>query len=184
MPGMNNTFKTVALIGKYKSLEIAGHLQRLARFLSDRGITVLVDRLTAVHLENSAFPVLALEEIGKRANLAIVIGGDGTMLNIARTFAPHNVALVGVNQGRLGFLTDISVDTMLETIGTILDGKYVTEERMLLSAEIFSNNQSVLKVLVFFGPQVFQAFLRRPQAPLLQSLVAALNINRDQRKTF
>ncbi len=149
MPGMNNPFKTVALIGKYKSPEIAGHLLRLARFLEGRGITVLVDRLTSVHLENSAYPVLALEEIGKRANLAIVLGGDGTMLNIARTFAPYNVALVGVNQGRLGFLTDISVDTMLETIGAILDGKYVTEERMLFSAEIFSNNQSVLKVLAF-----------------------------------
>jgi NAD+ kinase len=146
---MNNPFKTIALIGKYKSPEIAGHLQSLARFLTDRGATVLVDRLTAAHLENCAYPVLALEDIGKRANLAIVIGGDGTMLNIARTFAPHNVALVGVNQGRLGFLTDISVNSMLETIGAILEGEYVTEERMLLSAEIFSGNQSVLKVLVF-----------------------------------
>jgi len=147
--GMNGTFKTIALIGKYKSPEIAGHLQILARFLADRGVTVLMDRLTAAHLENNPHPVLALEDIGKRANLAVVIGGDGTMLNIARTFAPHNVALVGINQGRLGFLTDISVDTMLETIGAILEGKYVTEERMLLSAEILSSNQSVLKVLVF-----------------------------------
>ena len=64
------------------------------------------------------------------------------MLNIARTFAPFDVALVGINQGRLGFLTDISIDTMFETIGTILDGKYVTEERMLLEAEVFSGEQN------------------------------------------
>jgi NAD+ kinase len=147
--GMNDTFKTIALIGKYKSPEIAGYLQTLARYLTDRGAMVLVDRLTAAHLENNTYPVMALEDIGKRAKLAIVIGGDGTMLNIARTFAPHDVALVGVNQGRLGFLTDISLDTMLETIGAILDGNYVAEQRMLLSAEIFSSNQSVLKVLVF-----------------------------------
>ncbi|HSS47277.1 MAG TPA: NAD kinase [Burkholderiales bacterium] len=146
---MNNSFKIVALIGKYKSPEIVGHLLRLARFLEGRGVTVLVDRLTSAHLKKNNYPVLTLEEIGKQADLAIVLGGDGTMLNIARTFAPYDVALVGVNQGRLGFLTDISVDTMLETIGAILDGKYVTEERMLLSAEIMSNSKSVLKVLTF-----------------------------------
>lgn len=146
---MNNSFKIVALIGKYKSPEIVGHLLRLARFLEGRGVTVLVDRLTSAHLKKNNYPVLTLEEIGKQADLAIVLGGDGTMLNIARTFAPYDVALVGVNQGRLGFLTDISVDTMLETIGAILDGKYVTEERMLLSAEIMSNSKSVVKVLTF-----------------------------------
>ena len=77
--------------------------------------------------------MLPLEEIGRTADLAIVIGGDGTMLNIARTLAPFDVALVGVNQGRLGFLTDISIDTMLETIGAMLDGRLVTESRMLLA---------------------------------------------------
>jgi NAD+ kinase len=78
-----------------------------------------------------------------------VIGGDGTMLNIARTFAPYEVALIGVNQGRLGFLTDISLETMVETIGTILEGEYVTEDRMLLEAEIYSDGESVFKVLAF-----------------------------------
>lgn len=146
---MNNAFKTVALIGKYKSPEIADHLLHLARFLQERGVAVMLDRLTSAHLEKTDYPVLALEEIGKQADLAIVLGGDGTMLNIARTFAPYDVALVGVNQGRLGFLTDISVDTMLETIGAILDGQYVTEERMLLAAQIMSDNTSVLKVLAF-----------------------------------
>ncbi len=146
---MNNAFKTVALIGKYKSPEIADHLLHLARFLQERGVAVMLDRLTSAHLEKTDYPLLALEEIGKQADLAIVLGGDGTMLNIARTFAPYNVALVGVNQGRLGFLTDISVDTMLETIGAILDGQFVTEERMLLAAQIMSDNKSVLKVLAF-----------------------------------
>jgi len=146
---MNPSFKTVGLIGKYKSPEIAGPLLKLADFLTQRGVKVLIDRLTASHIGDNKYPVLVLEEIGRQADLAVVLGGDGTMLNIARTFAPCDVALVGVNQGRLGFLTDISIDTMFETIGTILEGKYVTEERMLLEAEVFSGESSVFSVLAF-----------------------------------
>ena len=146
---MNPTFKTVGLIGKYQSPEIAEPLLKLAKFLGERGVKVLLDRLTAAHIGDCPYPVLRLEELGKQADLAIVIGGDGTMLNIARTIAPYNVALVGINQGRLGFLTDISIDTMFETIGAILDGKFVAEDRMLLAAEIFSGDQQVFEVLAF-----------------------------------
>ena len=146
---MKPSFNTVGLIGKYKSPEIAEPLLKLGDFLAGRGVKVLVDRLTASHIGANKYPVLTLEEIGRQADLAIVLGGDGTMLNIARTLAPYDVALVGVNQGRLGFLTDISIDTMFETIGTILEGKYVTEERMLLAAEVFSKEKSVFNVLAF-----------------------------------
>lgn len=146
---MKPSFKTAALIGKYKSPEIAEPLLQLARFLDERGVKVLLDRLTASHIGDCPYPVLRLEELGEQADLAIVIGGDGTMLNIARTFAPYDVALVGINQGRLGFLTDISVDTMFETIGAILDGDFITEDRMLLAAEIFSGNERVSEVLAF-----------------------------------
>ena len=78
------------------------------------------------------------------SDLAVVIGGDGTMLNIARALAPHDVALVGVNQGRLGFLTDISVDNMIATIGAILDGRFVAEERMLLEGKVHRGGKQVL----------------------------------------
>jgi len=146
---MKTSFKTVALIGKYKSPEIAEPLLKLARFLEERHVKVLLDRLTASHIGGCPYPVLRLEDLGQQADLAIVIGGDGTMLNIARTFAPYNVALVGINQGRLGFLTDISIDTMFETIGAILDGKFVAEDRMLLASEIFSGGERVFEVLAF-----------------------------------
>jgi NAD+ kinase len=142
-------FEAAALIGKYKSPEIAAPLLRLAGFLQQRGVKVLLDRLTASHIGDCPYPVLRLEELGQQADLAIVIGGDGTMLNIARTFAPYDVALVGVNQGRLGFLTDISVDTMIETIGAVLENKFVTEDRMLLSAEVWSGEERVFEVLAF-----------------------------------
>jgi NAD+ kinase len=146
---MASAFKTIALIGKYKSPEIAEPLLELARFLQGRGVRVLLDPLTAAHVVRNNLEVLPLEESGKLADLAIVIGGDGTMLNIARTLAPFDVALVGVNQGRLGFLTDISIDTMLETIGEMLDGKFVTEARMLLACRVVRGEDAVMDVLAF-----------------------------------
>jgi NAD+ kinase len=146
---MNASFKTIGLIGKYKSPEIAAPLLQLGDYLEQRGVKVVIDGLTAQHIGDSRFPVRTLEEIGRDAELAVVIGGDGTMLNIARMLAPFDVALVGVNQGRLGFLTDISIETMRETIGAILDGDCVTEERLLLEAEVFSADKKVFSVLAF-----------------------------------
>jgi NAD+ kinase len=146
---MASAFKTIALIGKYKSPEIAEPLLELARFLQSRGVRVLLDPLTAAHVVRNNLEVLPLEESGKLADLAIVIGGDGTMLNIARTLVPFDVALVGVNQGRLGFLTDISIDTMLQTIGEMLDGKFVTEARMLLACRVVRGEDAVMDVLAF-----------------------------------
>ena len=146
---MKSSFQTVALIGKYKSPEIAGPLLELGRFLESRKVKVLIDKLTASQVKQAKYPVLALEEIGQKADLAVVIGGDGTMLNIARTLAPHDVALVGVNQGRLGFLTDISVENMIATIGAILDGKFVAEERMLLEGQVYSGSKKTFESLAF-----------------------------------
>jgi len=146
---METTFKTIALIGKYNSPEIAAPMLKLAEFLKQRGVRVLIDKFTGTHIGKSPYPVHELEDLGREADLAIVLGGDGTMLNIARTFAPYDVALVGVNQGRLGFLTDISLDTMYETMSAILDGQYVTEDRMLLQGEIVSGGESMLDVLAF-----------------------------------
>ena len=146
---MPQTFKTIALIGKYKSPEIADPVLRLASFLSERGITVLLDPVTASHVGRNDYVVLPLDEVGRAAQLAIVIGGDGTMLNIARTFAPFDVALVGINQGRLGFLTDLSMNGMFDAIAAMLDGKFVEESRMLLQADVWSADDKVLDVVAF-----------------------------------
>jgi len=148
-PFMSHAFKTIALIGKYKSPEIAEPVLRLAQFLDARGVRVLLDPLTAAHAGKNKYSVLALEEVGKAAELAIVIGGDGTMLNIARTFAPFDVALVGINQGRLGFLTDLSMDGMFDAMAAILEGNFVEESRMLLQALVWSGEQPVLDVVAF-----------------------------------
>jgi NAD+ kinase len=140
---MKFPFKTVALIGKYKTPEITAPLLNLAGFLSGKGLDVAVDSTTAQHLGQHPYRVMELADLAGAIDLAIVLGGDGTMLNIARTLAPHGVPLVGVNQGRLGFLTDISLETMQQTIADMLDGKYITEARMLLTARVLREEREI-----------------------------------------
>lgn len=146
---MKFPFQNVALIGKHKAPEIAVPLLRLAAFLSSRGLTVVVDSLTAEHLKDSPYQAMNLDEIGRAVDLAIVLGGDGTMLNIARTLSPCLVPMVGVNQGRLGFLTDLTLDNMQESIAAMLDGKFVTEQRLLLSARVLRDDVEVFSGLAF-----------------------------------
>jgi NAD+ kinase len=146
---MKFPFQNVALIGKYKAPEIAEPLLRLAAFLSSRGLRVVVDNLTAEHIPGSDYQVMTLEQMTGSVDLAIVIGGDGTMLNIARTLSPHHIPLIGVNQGRLGFLTDLSMDSMQESIAAMLDGQYVAEQRLLLSAKVLRDGVEVFGGLAF-----------------------------------
>ena len=146
---MKFPFQNIALIGKYKAPEIAEPLMRLAAFLTFRGMTVVVDSLTAEHLKESPYKAMSLADIGRTVDLAIVLGGDGTMLNIARTLSPCNIPLVGVNQGRLGFLTDLTLDNMQESISAMLDGKFVTEQRLLISARVLRKEVEVFSGLAF-----------------------------------
>ncbi len=146
---MKFPFQNVALIGKHKAAEIAEPLLRLAAFLSSRGLTVVVDSLSAEHLKDSPYPAMSLAEMGRAVDLAIVIGGDGTMLNIARTLSPCHVPMVGVNQGRLGFLTDLTMDNMQDSIAAMLDGKFVTEQRLLLVARVLRDDVEVFSGLAF-----------------------------------
>lgn len=146
---MKFPFQNVALIGKHKAPEIAEPLLQLAAFLSSRGLNVVVDSLTAEHILNHPYPVMNLDEMASTMDLAIVIGGDGTMLNIARTLAPHHVPLVGVNQGRLGFLTDLTLDNMQQSIAAMLDGRFVTEQRLLISARVLRDDVEIFSGLAF-----------------------------------
>jgi NAD+ kinase len=150
---MKFPFQTVALIGKHKTPDIAVPVLRLADFLAEQGITVVVDARTAEHLARQdggeRYSGIELEDMGRAIDLAIVLGGDGTLLNIACALAPHEVPLVGVNQGRLGFLTDVSLDTMLPTIAAMLQGQFITEQRMLLSATVLRDATQCFTALAF-----------------------------------
>ena len=135
--------QTVALIGKYKSPAIIESLCLLARALDARGIRVIVEEMTVNCSESgedlSRWASCDYAAIGRQADLAIVLGGDGTMLNAARQLAPYGVPLVGVNQGRLGFMTDIARSDMLTCMDDLLGGKFVPEQRLLLKTELMRN---------------------------------------------
>jgi NAD+ kinase len=129
-------FRRVALIGRAASPGIAEPLAQLAQFLAARGHDVVLESETAVYTPLPGYPTADAAELGRRADVAVVVGGDGTMLSIARQLAPFDVPLIGVNQGRLGFLTDIPLATMEDALASILAGRYVEERRWLLQATI------------------------------------------------
>ena len=138
--------RTIALIGKYHSPEIAESICQLAEYLRQRGVSVFVERETAENMgrqEQSWWVVCGFNDIGAHADLAFVLGGDGTMLNAARRLARYKVPLVGVNQGRLGFMTDIAREDMLSCMDDLLDGRFTPESRILLDAEVIRNGKEI-----------------------------------------
>ena len=140
-------FKTIALIGRYSSAEVASGLVTMGDYLRKEGREVLLEKETAATNRINGFPAADYAEIGARADLAVVQGGDGSMLNAARHLAVHRVPLVGVNQGRLGFMTDIASARMLEAMSEILAGRHATEERTMLAAEVRRDGTVTLSTL-------------------------------------
>lgn len=151
LPNSEFSPRTVALIGRFKTPALAEPLGCLAKHLQQRGMTVLFEQETAQdigsRIDLSPWETCRFRDIGEHADLAIVVGGDGTMLNAARRLARHRVPLIGVNQGHLGFLTDIPRDEMLQNIDAILDGNFKPEHRMLLEAEVFRCDHPVISHL-------------------------------------
>jgi NAD+ kinase len=95
----------------------------------------------------NGYAVAGYEAIGARAELAIILGGDGTMLNAARHLAEFEVPLVGINQGRLGFMTDIALGAMIDSITALLEGKFSREQRFLLNAEVLRDGEVAFQTL-------------------------------------
>lgn len=137
---MKKAFKSIAIIGKYMQKSALQQMQNdladLARHLAAKNIEVWIEENTAKHAELTGFKTAWLESIGSKVDLVIVMGGDGTMLGVARALKKHDVPLVGINRGRFGFLTDLRAEDMLVAIDRILAGGYRTETRMLLSAKV------------------------------------------------
>ena len=140
---MKTAFKTVALIGKITNPAIGEHVLALARFLEGRGVAVLVEDKTAEGMGIAGYPAVNLNALATRSDLAVVLGGDGTMLAVARAMVEQGTPLVGVNKGRLGFLTDITTESMLDSMAAILDGEYTLEQRIMLGASIVRGGASV-----------------------------------------
>lgn len=146
---MQMPFHTVGLVGKYDNPEMHDSVCKLGEFLRGRGHEVMLASQTAERLNIRDCPHRNLHELAAESDVVAVLGGDGTMLSIARELASHNTPLIGINQGRLGFLTDITVDDMFDAMAEILSGQYVAEERILLNGQIRRNGERVFEATAF-----------------------------------
>jgi len=150
---MKKQFVSIAIIGKYMDPNALQQMQielaQLANHLAGKGLQVWVEENTAQYAALQGFKTATLSDIGALVDLVIVMGGDGTMLSVARSLyesrLPKPVPLVGVNRGRLGFLTDLRTEDMLVEIDKILAGEYQAESRMLLEASIYRAGSAVLQ---------------------------------------
>jgi len=140
---MASRFRHAALVGKYQARGIRPVLEEIAHFLERQGVRVSLERETAINTELSDYPALTADELGHHCDLAVVVGGDGTMLGIARLLAPHGVPLVGINQGRLGFITDVPVGTFIEALAPMVAGDYEIEHRTMLEGGVWREREQI-----------------------------------------
>lgn len=130
-------FQTIGIIGKQGDPDKArSTLRTLCAYLRAHALEVLLDAESAHLLDAPVGAARPLDELGERCDLVIVVGGDGTLLHAARALAAHDVPLVGINLGRLGFLADVSPEEIGSVLERILEGEYKTDSRAMLEARI------------------------------------------------
>jgi NAD+ kinase len=133
---MTDSFTKIGLIGRGRHEGSVETLRSLLDLLHRRGLEALIEPRLAKLCPDCNAREAGRDEIGATCDLVIVVGGDGSMLSAARTMAKHNTPLLGVNRGRLGFLTDISPDDIDVRVTEVLDGRFESEERFLLDVAV------------------------------------------------
>ncbi|MCZ8252376.1 MAG: NAD kinase [Hylemonella sp.] len=151
---MTSTFRQVALIGKYQTASAAGTGSRsrpaladIAALLQAQGCTVVLEEQTASNAGLNDYATEDLEAIGRQCDLGLVVGGDGTMLGIGRKLASSGVPLIGINHGRLGFMTDIPFGSFETVLPPMLRGEYEEERRQLMRARVLRQGECVFDTL-------------------------------------
>ena len=140
---MSQRFRHAAIVGKYQARGIRPMLEELAHFLVGLGLEVSFERETAQATGVTDFDSVPVQQLGKRCDLAVVVGGDGTMIGIARELAGHNLPLVGINQGRLGFITDIPHGQYRDALVQMLGGDYEEEHRSMLEGSVWRDGERI-----------------------------------------
>ena len=143
-------FTKVALIGKFHAPGISGSaavLEDVAHFLMTQGCQVSLESATAAQSGISQYPTLDIPGIGEQCDLGLVVGGDGTMLGIGRQIAPYGVPLIGINQGRLGFITDIALEDYQNTLTPMLLGEFEEDHRSLIHGKVMRDGHCVFDAL-------------------------------------
>jgi NAD+ kinase len=147
---MNSTFRRVALFGKYQPSAFGGSastpsqaMREIAQFLVSQGCDLVLEQQTQSNTGLSEYPALDTASIGEQCDLAVVVGGDGTMLGIGRQLAPYDVPLIGINQGRLGFITDIPLEGYQTALEPMLAGDFEEDQRRLVHARVMREGRCV-----------------------------------------
>jgi NAD+ kinase len=140
-------FKTVAVVGKSDAASLPDVLDQLVGLLRKRGLSIVMDPLTAGASRTRPDAIVDLIDLPGRADLTVVVGGDGTLIACARLMAERGVPLVGINLGRLGFLTDIPADSLESAVESVLDGDFIPEQRTVLSGAVRRGSQTLFTTL-------------------------------------
>jgi NAD+ kinase len=151
---MKSQFRQVAIVGKYHAAvsgsaagSLRSALEDIAHFLADQGCDVVLEHETATASGIAGYTTLDVPAIGGQCDLVLVVGGDGTMLGVGRQLARHGVPLIGINQGRLGFITDIPLDQFRTALTPMLAGEYEQDDRSLMHARVIRDGQCVFDAL-------------------------------------
>lgn len=142
---MSSQFQSVGLIGKYEDPAVADTLRAVADHLRGRGLQIVLDEATAARTGDLGAETVSRERIGRECDLAVIVGGDGTLLNAARTLSDYDIPVLGVNMGRLGFLVDVSPADMVPCLDAVLEGRYLEEDRLLLRARVLRGDEVILE---------------------------------------
>ncbi len=138
---MSKSFNTVGLIGRQRKEDITDTLQSLKGLLQTRQLTIIVEEETAAFFSADQLPTYPRDQLGKHCDLIIVVGGDGSLLNAARAGIDYQTPVLGINRGRLGFLTDINPNDINTKVADVLDGLYIEEQRFVLNVHIEHQDQ-------------------------------------------
>ncbi|GAB2912058.1 NAD kinase [Paralcaligenes sp. KSB-10] len=136
-------FKTVAIIGRHQDSGLDTPLRQLADTLQAAGCNVLIEADTARNTGITEHSIGSYEEIGQRADLAVIMGGDGTMLGAGRHLAHTRVPLIGINHGRLGFITDIPLRSAQDALTSVINGNFEAEDRVLLEGRVMRGEKTM-----------------------------------------
>jgi NAD+ kinase len=134
-------FRNIGVIGRMGSVKVVETLRTLRSHLLGENYQVILEQNTAGMLPGHGLQVASMKLMGEICDLVIVVGGDGSLLGAARELAKSKIPLLGVNRGRLGFLTDISPSDMEERLGKVLQGEYIEESRFLLDGNLERDGQ-------------------------------------------
>lgn len=140
-------FSCVGLIVKFDDDTVASTLNDVISCLEQRQLDIVLEHSTRDLTQGR--DTVTMEQIAQRCDLAIVIGGDGTLLRVARSLVDHDVPIVGINRGRLGFLVDVTPDEKLVELNRILDGEYTEEKRILLRTRIQREGECIAEAISF-----------------------------------